>query len=63
MAIKEDNDRIRQRFISIDELFYGLGKQEKITEEEVATWLFNKKIFDELPLFERNPSTLVTNLV
>lgn len=63
MAIKEDNNRIRQQFISIDELFYGLGKQEHITEEEVATWLFNKNILDELPLFERNPSTLVTTLV
>ncbi len=63
MAIKEDNDRIRQRFISIDELLYRLGKQDHITEEEVATWLFNKNILDELPLFERNPSTLATTLV
>ncbi len=63
MAIKEDNDRIRQQFISIDELFYGLGKQENITEEEVATWVFNKKILDDLPLFERNPTTLATKLV
>lgn len=63
MAIKEDNDSIRQQFISIDEFFYGLGKQENITEEEVATWVFNKKILDELSLFERDPFTLATTLV